>query len=235
MLDTRLVFVEGLPGSGKTTTSQYIVGRLQRLQFPATWLPEVQDNHPLNVGGALHPAGATTGAELFATYTVEAYIAESLQRWQAFVAVPNDGLTVLDSYPYQNSVRILLQMDAPLATLLTYAREVESLVQPLAPVLVYLNRAVTDEALSATLRLRGDAWTAYAMEVMTNCPYAHHRQLTGPAGAKALLDAYNAVLHELLAESALPRLMLEQCDGHWDACYARLAAFLGFPADTAIT
>src|SRR6185437_8981735 len=66
-LETRLIFVEGLPGAGKTTTSTYIAERLRRKRLAVETWAEVEPDHPLNVGGALHPAGSTTGAGLFAS------------------------------------------------------------------------------------------------------------------------------------------------------------------------
>jgi len=187
--EPRLIFVEGLPGAGKTTASKYVVDQLRRSGCAAEWLAESQTDHPLNVGGALHPAGNTTRDELFRTYTVEAYIEESLERWQTFTAALASGTTVmvLDSYPYQNAARILLQMDAPLEVIQAYTRDVEAIARPLAPVLIFLNRLVTPAALSATARL----------------------------------------VQQLLEEADMPRLVLDQCDGRWEACYAQLETFLG--------
>ena len=65
MLNTKLIFVEGLPGLGKTTTSVWLARRLHALGVPVNLLEEAQPNHPLNVGGALHPAGDTPGEAFF--------------------------------------------------------------------------------------------------------------------------------------------------------------------------
>jgi hypothetical protein len=227
-----LIFVEGLPGAGKTTTSKYVVDRLRRAGRAAEWLAEAETDHPLNVGGELHPAGSTTGDELFRRYTVQTYIDESLERRRTFAAAPDWSSTVmvLDSYPYQNAARILLQMDAETGVIRAYARELEAIARPLSPVLIFLHRSMTAEALSGTARARGEAWTAYAIDVITGCPYARHRQLSGIDGAMVMLGAYNALVQQLLGESETPRLVLDRCDGHWDGCYARIETFLGLPA-----
>jgi len=225
----RLIFVEGLPGSGKSTTAGHVVTRLRQVGLVAQLIPEIQPDHPLNVGGELHPAGRTTGEELFRRYTVEAYVAESLQRWQAFVAsagaVP--VVNVLDSYPYQNAARVLLQLDSPTQTIQTYARDVEAMIRPLAPTLIYLQSGPGAEALAAASAARGPEWSAYVVALATNCPYALHRRLAGLEGAMAVLNAYDTLLHELLDSSGLPRLELEHCSQDWPACYERIATFLG--------
>ena len=47
---------------------------------------------------------------MFATYTVGSFVEESLARWSAFAADArvSTRVNVLDSYPFQNSVRVLL-------------------------------------------------------------------------------------------------------------------------------
>jgi predicted kinase len=226
---SRLIFVEGLPGSGKSTTARVLVDRLREAGLAAELIAEVQAGHPLNVGGELHPAGRTTGEELFQRYTVEAYIAESLQRWRAFVEASETRpvVHVVDSYPYQNAARVLLQLDSPTPTILAYASEVEAIVRPLAPRLIYLRGSPGAQAMAALSAARGAEWSAYVVAVATNGPYAVHHQLVGLEGALAVLDAYDALLHDLLGASSLPRLELEHCGQDWPGCHERMAAFLG--------
>ena len=106
--------VEGLPGLGKTTTASWLAARFRAELLPVRLYLESQPEHPINVGGDLHPAGDVTGETYFQRYRPASFIQESLLRWQAFVddAMQTDAISVLDSYPFQNSIRILLQMDA---------------------------------------------------------------------------------------------------------------------------
>ena len=117
-----MIFVDGLPGSGKSTTAEYVAGELEQRGIPCRLLREREADHPLNVGGDLHPSGRTTGARLFAAYSVRSFVEESRARWSVFVAeaMGSDRVNVLDSYPFQNSVRVLLQMDADPITLAAY-------------------------------------------------------------------------------------------------------------------
>jgi hypothetical protein len=141
MRDTQLIMVEGLPGLGKTTTASWLAARLRAEHLPVRLYLESQPEHPINVGGNLHPAGDVTGETYFQQYRPASFIQESLQRWQAFVddAMQTDAISVLDSYPFQNSIRILLQMDAALDDMRAYAAQVEALVMPLRPALIYLS------------------------------------------------------------------------------------------------
>ena len=64
----------------------------------------------VNSGRERAVAGILSGIE----GSVGSFVDESLARWQAFVAeaAAAKRVNVLDSYLFQNSVRVLLQMDA---------------------------------------------------------------------------------------------------------------------------
>lgn len=229
--DTRLILIDGLPGSGKTTTATILTARLREAGIAVACLLEIAEDgrdHPLNVGGALHPAGRTTGAQLFSRYSVEAYVAESLRRWRAFVdaAARADALQIVESYPYQNSVRVLLQMDAEADTIRSYAAAVEQVILPLHPVLIFFKQQDVVAATRAIAGQRGPEWTAYIADLVAGSPYARRLGLRGFEGVLAVMATYKEVLDGLRRESQLPTLALEGCDGRWDACHQQIAAFL---------
>ena len=234
MRSTKLVLVEGFPGSGKSTTADYLAACLRKAGLVARCYFEVQPDHPLHVGGPLHPSGKTTGEEFFSRYSVESFTAESLERWRAFVlgTVETEAVNVVESYPYQSAARVLLQMDADPSRIHEYIREVESLTQPLAPVLIYLDhldRRGAVEAVRAISQVRGEAWAAYAIALITACPYCWRRRLEGVDGAVAVLGAYSNLIEELLAQSRLPRLVVTTSDGEWETRYRQILAFLDLP------
>ena len=65
MRDTRAILIEGMPGSGKSTAANALVGRLaahgvravQLQEVPGSWGTSRDEEHPLHVGGKLFPAG----------------------------------------------------------------------------------------------------------------------------------------------------------------------------------
>lgn len=233
MLRTHLIFVDGLPGSGKSTTAEYVASELNRHGISCRLLRERETDHPLNVGGDLHPSGSTTGAQLFEAYSVGSFIDESLARWNAFVAeaLSSERVNILDSYPFQNSVRVLFQMDADPATLAIYQSRVEEKAAGLSPALLYLDPGDAEQTLRAIATQRGPTWTDYAIAVVTECPYASSRGLQGMNGAAVLLQAYKHLLDESVARFPFPRLVLSACHRRWQDCHAKLCEFLGLQAD----
>jgi hypothetical protein len=225
----KVIFVDGLPGSGKSTTAEYVAGALEQRGIPCRLLRERETDHPLNVGGDLHPSGSTTGARMFAAYSIRSFIEESLARWSAFVAgaMASERVNVLDGYPFQNSVRVLLQMDADPARLAAYQARVQEKAAGLGPVLIYLDPGDAARTVRAIAERRGSAWTDYAVTVITECPYGSARGLQGMDGATAILRSYKQLLDEAVARFPLPKLVLADCHRRWQACHAEIRSFLG--------
>ena len=227
-LGTKIIFVDGLPGSGKSTTADYVACELELRGISCRLLRERELDHPLNVGRELHPSGRTTGARIFATYTVESFVEESLVRWNAFVAEAKDSelVNVLDSYPFQNSVRVLSQMDADPVILSAYQSRVEEKAAELGPVLIYHDPGDAERSVRATAQQRGPAWTDYMIAVVTECPYATARGLHGLDGAVAIMRDYKHLLDKSVARFPFPKLVLSDCSRRWQDCHARILEFL---------
>ncbi len=233
--ETKIIFVEGLPGSGKSTTASWLASRLQSERAAVRLYLESQAEHPLNVGGDTHPAGSVPGDAFFQRYTPQSYVEESLRNWEHYLENTSqiDVIDIFDSYPYQNTVRILLQFDASIDFIHEYAARVEDLVKPMKPVLIYFKVSDTPQAVkhfNDISEQRGKVWAEYIEALITNCPFSLARNLSGASAVEAFISAYKQVADELLHESRLPRIILENCSGNWDGCYQQIEAFLELPS-----
>ena len=87
---TRLVFVEGLPGSGKTSTAKNLARSLRRKGLEATWFHELHPEHPVIPRSVMKQA------------TQGDYAQRCLDRWEAFAASASpDRATILEGCAFQ--------------------------------------------------------------------------------------------------------------------------------------
>jgi hypothetical protein len=93
---------------------------------------------------------------------------------------------------------------------------------------IYLDPGDPERAMLEIAGQRGPAWTDYAIDVLTECPYASSRGLRGVSGAIAILRFYKQVLDEAVARSPFPTLVLSACYRRWQDCHAQIRGFLGF-------
>jgi thymidylate kinase len=89
MLDTRLIIVEGVMGSGKSTLSKTIARRLRHEHYQSKYVPESFRAHPTSVTRTL-----THWQKIWIEHTPETFIAQSQHNWQAFVAGARPSRTV---------------------------------------------------------------------------------------------------------------------------------------------
>lgn len=231
MHSTKLIFVEGLPGLGKTTAASWLAARLASEGMKVNLYLETQPEHPLNVGGDLHPAGNTSGAALFGRYRPENYIQESLDKWRSFVgvALKEESINVLDSYPFQNAVRVLLQLNTPTDRMRDYTFQVEELTASLRPVLIYFTHGDIPSMINHFNQIgeqRGQGWVDYVVDLVAHCPYAAARHLEGYDGLLTFIVDYKLLIDSLVNQSRLPRIILDNCTKDYAGCYRQAETFL---------
>lgn len=134
MHDPRLIVLDGLPGSGKTTTGQWLTSELQNYGIDSHWLPETEISHPL--WWYEHWNGTEYQTPDFARTSVEIFLQTSLSRWRDFTALANGTRQqyVAESVFFQNAVAMFLMGGAGPAVLTEYALDVQKsymrLIQP---------------------------------------------------------------------------------------------------------
>ena len=133
MRDTRVVFVEGVLGAGKSTTVARIVGRLTERGVTAQRVSEGDDQ--LRVTAQL-PHGYTPWLDL----SPGQYIARCQKNWRAFASSRQgtDGMTVCDGLLFHGNMTDLLLMDADAAAVASYYETVLRELSALRPSLIYL-------------------------------------------------------------------------------------------------
>lgn len=124
LLDTKLIFVEGIPGSGKTNSAEFLCSQLERNGIPTAHIQEKDPNHPTR----MEWQGETCRIE------------ESLERWRDFAVsrAQSDSVTVLDGQLFHRNTAELFFNDVERVTIANYVRGVIDAVSHLNPTVVYL-------------------------------------------------------------------------------------------------
>ena len=141
-MHTNLIIVEGLPGSGKSTTAAMIAEELQKKGKHALCFDE----------GEEHPAD-------YKDY-FETEREKILEKWQDFVrSYDRDAVYVFNCVFLQNPMcETMMRFDMGYEQSRAYIAEIAEMIKPLDPVIVYIDRPDIRSTVDGVIQERGNDW-----------------------------------------------------------------------------
>jgi hypothetical protein len=180
-----ILFIDGLPGSGKSTAAAAVGGCLSNSRVFAETAPD----HPLLVA-APDQMGAAF-ADIHETHSADSFAAAALGRLGSFIESAGcDLLYVFESHPIQSTVRVLFQLNAPQPTMLQFWSDLQDRLAFAQPRLIYFQERDPLQAMKEINRKRGPVWESYLIESFQRSPWMRARALSGVEGANRMFVAY---------------------------------------------
>jgi predicted kinase len=204
----RLILIEGMIGSGKTTTAGHLADWLSR---------RGEDVRAFDEGAADHPIRTRRVDELLAVPAPGDPDAYSAGQWRRLAGrCLRDGQTViLESVFLQNSVMPAFIGGAPVAAVTRICTEIQRQMAPAEPFLVYLRPADIAAAIVRVHQARGEPWSSRNVAYVQDCPWARHRNLRGREAVVRLYQAWEPVVSRLYDRYPFPKLMVSDPHHDW--------------------
>jgi len=188
----QILFIDGLPGSGKSTAAA-AVGR--RLSHSRVFL-ETAPDHPL-LAATPDRQGAAF-ADIHEIHSWDTFAAAALAKLESFLeSAGGDGLYVFESHPIQSTVRVLFQLDAPRPMILRFWSDLQDRLAVAQPRLIYFQESNPLQAVKDIARQRGPSWESYLVEALKQSPWIRARALSGIDGVKEMLVEYAGLVDQL--------------------------------------
>jgi hypothetical protein len=203
----QLVIVEGIMGSGKSTTTLDIAHRLEASGNLAVGITEGVSPHPIRFDWDA-PWSEMQAADLARS---------SVAKWRSYVDSARTAarISIVDGQLFHGNLTSLFLLEADADLMAAYCREIVTLIKPLRPLLIYLRQDDVDRAIRAVSRERGETWVSYQADWKLESPYAMRRGLAGLEGLIALYRDYRAVTDQLYADLDLPKIRIETSRQEW--------------------
>lgn len=199
----QILFIDGLPGSGKSTAAAAVGGAVSDVRV----FVETAANHPLLVGTPDQMGAAFAG--IHELHSADSFAAAALGKFESFLeGAGRDVLYVFESHPIQSTVRVLFQLNAPQTTILQFWSGLQDRLAAAQPRLIYFQERNPLQALKEINRKRGPVWESYLVEAFEQSPWMKARTLSGIEGAYQMFVAYADLVDQLADLWRFPILKL---------------------------
>jgi hypothetical protein len=220
----RLVIVEGIMGSGKSTTIRFIAKHLQDAGRAAVPIHERTDPHPVRATDELEH-----WFEPWRDTTPQNLADRALARWTAFVEDTQAGnvIPVLDGQLFHGDLTHLLLMEAEPALIFGYIQKLAAIIASLKPLVVYLWQEDVEEAIRTVCAERGPEWIDYQVKWKLAAPYCVRKGFAGLDGLISLYRDYRRITDDLFQELPFAKLAIENSRRDWPAYERQILHELG--------
>lgn len=170
-MKTNLIIVEGLPGSGKSTTASMIAGLLKEKNKKVCCVDEGVQEHPADYADYDFPDFETEKEKI-------------LGKWQSFVKTADkDTIYVFNCIFLQNPMcETMMRFGMSEEASLKYISEIAEIIKPLNPVVIYIDRPDVKATVDSVLEERGNDWLNAVIDYHTSQGYGKQNSLSGYEG-----------------------------------------------------
>jgi hypothetical protein len=229
----RLILVEGMIGSGKTTTAIRVGDWLAGQGENARVFREGAVDHPIRTKAedrlraaadpqSPGPLGSTADGGVEGR--PGAAYGDDQWRRLAERCLRDQQTIILEGSFLQNSVMPAFIDGASARTVDEICTGIQRQAAPAEPLLVYLRPADIGAAIARIHRTRGEPWSSRNLAFVENSPWARRRNLRGQDAVVKLYEAWEPLVDELFSRYPFPKIMVTDPQGDWSGALARICA-----------
>lgn len=202
-----IVIVEGIMGSGKSTTVLRISDRLNALGVSAVGVTEGVNPHPIRFDWDL-PWVEMPAAQLASS---------AVARWRDYASYvsTSERISIVDGQLFHGNLTSLFLLDADMDLMFAYIGDVVAAIRPLRPLLIYFHQGDVDQAIRAIAAERGDPWLRYQVDWKLRSPYALRCGLRGLEGLIDLYRDYRRLTDRLYEPLDIAKISIETSRRDW--------------------
>ena len=158
-MDRMLVLIEGLPGSGKTTTAEYLATQMNDSGNPSQWFSEAAQDNPITLS-----MGDIQAPDF--RYRI-------LQQWRAFAqsSAGSDIVTVIESTFWQYTALCMVYTLHLDEEVLLFNKLISTEIRPLSPALIYLDHVDANTGMKRVIDARGQGWVDNVLKIHMEAPW----------------------------------------------------------------
>ena len=219
MIDTKLILIEGLPGSGKTMTAELLAAEIRTYGKKCLWFNEWAENHPVFI--SIDHLSEVISSSRLREKTV-------LQKWEKFAEEMEDERTVyiFESRFWQTDVMFMYLAGHSKAEVVESNQRIITAITGLNPVMIYFTHDNIEAALTRTFQAKHEGWEQLVLGFVEQQKWATDRGLKGREAWFKFFSEWALVAERLYARLTFPKIKVQNPHSDWDLVMRKIREFL---------
>ena len=233
MIDTKLILIEGVPCSGKSTTAEKLAMDISSEGIQANCYLEWSEDNPIFIGTMENLAEIIR--------TTKARETDVYQQWVRFVhhVRQHTVVSIIESRFWQTYGMYLYLSGHSEEDVLKSTSQLTSLIAALKPVLIYLAPADIEELHADVAREknrkwreagREGSWEEWGNRIYEEQEWFTRRSLTSMAMAR-FFDEWASIADRLFGEFPFGKIKMEDPQMDWERTMDQIREFIGINGD----
>ena len=221
-----IIFIDGIVGSGKSSTAHQLGLHLRKLGRNAHWYFEHDAHHPI------YPAEHAQKYDCETPLDKWVEIRRSvLSRWKdlAESVSRTEQIVILDGGFFQTVIDHYLLLNLGFEDAVDHILEVESIVASLDPTMILLYQEDVGAALNRILSDRSPAYADYLVNVYKQSPFGRAHGISGYQDVIKAIAATREFSDAIFEKLRMRKLSIDNSVGDWRRYYDAITDFLFLP------
>lgn len=212
MLNTQLILIEGLPGAGKSTSTSRLGTILQQRGITCSWFREEDEPHPIAC----------------LDFEIEGLTPKMVHLWANFVqhAVRKSIVTIIESRLWQNTALFMYMSENDIDDIIKFNQQINQVLTPLSPVLIYLDQDNTEIALQRMYSARGEEWMKETLKDSLQYRWFKSRGIKDFKGWVKFFEEWQDVAELLYTDWTHKKIKIMDPHDDWTSAYEKMYTFL---------
>ena len=213
MIETKLILLEGLPCSGKSTLSRHLEKEFLKNGYAAKSHKEIYEDHPVIINYRV-PYSVDEG---------ERY----LEQWAEFAERKHelDRIDLIDNRFWIGPGVFLIYSGFAVDDLLKLNLRAIEILKPLDPVLIHFRHTSADEGIRRICQVRGEKWMNRLLKRDLVFPWYQNRGIKDFEGYLEFWRYWGNVTDKLWNRCPFRKLALTDAYDDWEGNYERVYEF----------
>lgn len=212
----KLVIVEGIPGSGKSSTARFISLQLERNGYYTELFHESTFQHPILLEEDINDS--------------EQWKSSYMSKWNKFLNnnASKQSVFVFESVLFQSPIINLLNFDTDRAEIIRFIDDLLSSLSRVDCSLVYLYQQDPSLGINRMMATRGgESWLEKTYEKYKHFPYYKNRGHSDKELHLKFLHDYSEIAGQVYSKCRINSIAIDNTNWNWNQDYSTIMDFLG--------